>query len=130
MARLPSSGPLRILFWRCVAALSVALGIIGAFLPVLPTVPFMLLAAWAGSKGWPELEQWLLRHPVFGDPIRRWRNKGTVSRKAKYCAVAAMTLSSVVLQFLPLPAWGHWLRWGTPLVLLCVAIWLWMRPEE
>ena len=46
----------RILWWRSVAVLSVALGMIGVIIPGLPTVPFLLVAAWAGTRGWPELE--------------------------------------------------------------------------
>ena len=51
------------LLWRGLAVLSLLLGIVGAMLPVLPTVPFLLLAAWAASKGWPALEIWLWRRP-------------------------------------------------------------------
>ena len=100
----------------------------------MPTVPFVLLSAWAASKGWPRLEAWLLEHTVFGPPIRNWREHGAVSRRAKYFASAAMGLSAISLQFLPLaqflPAWGHWLRWLVPLIFICVLLWLWRRPER
>lgn len=60
----------RQMLWRLLAAVSVLLGIIGAFLPVLPTVPFLLLGAWAAGRGWPALEARLLAHPNTGRTSR------------------------------------------------------------
>ncbi len=53
---------LKTLLWRCLAVTALLLALIGVFLPVMPTVPFLLLAAWAASKGWPQLEIWLVDH--------------------------------------------------------------------
>jgi len=122
--------PLKILLWRCLAVASLLLGFIGAFVPVMPTVPFVLLSAWAASRGWPRLEAWLLTHPVFGKSICEWRTRGAISRRAKYCAGSGMLGSAILLQFLPLPAWGLWARWAVPLILVCVFVWLWRRPEH
>ena len=63
------------LLWRALALVSLLLGAIGAMLPVLPTVPFLLLAAWAASKGWPALEIWLLNHRRLGPPLVQWRRR-------------------------------------------------------
>ena len=52
------------LLWRTLALAALALGLLGVFVPGLPTVPFLLVAAWAGSRGWTWLEQWLLNHPA------------------------------------------------------------------
>lgn len=117
-----------LLLWRALALVSFALGVVGAFLPVLPTVPFLLLSAWAASRGWTQFEDWLVRHPRFGPPIVRWRQRGAVSRGAKWLACATMAVSAGALQFVPrapLPV-----RIGVPLFLLGMAIWLWRRPEE
>ncbi len=113
--------------WRLLAVLAVLLGVIGIVLPVLPTVPFMLLAAWAGSKGWPQLEAWLLQHPTHGPMIRRWRERGAVPRRAKWFATIGMSASAVWVSFMPAPLW---VKLAVPAVMLCVAVWLWMRPEE
>ncbi len=116
----------QLLLWRLLALASLAVGFIGLFLPVLPTVPFVLLAAWAAGKGWPRLEEWLLAHRHFGRPIRDWRDSGAVPRRAKVVAVSMMACSALALWFLPVPAW---LRAGVYLVMAIVALWLWRRPE-
>ncbi|MFO6421577.1 YbaN family protein [Hylemonella sp. W303a] len=115
-----------LLLWRVLAVVCVALGVIGAFLPVMPTVVFLLVAAWAAGKGWPQLEVWLLTHPRHGASIRAWRERGAVPRRAKWLASLMMGVSSVALAASPLALW--W-RIGLPLGMGCVALWLWTRPE-
>jgi uncharacterized membrane protein YbaN (DUF454 family) len=116
----------RLLFWRALALACVVLGIAGAFLPVLPTTPFLLVAAWAGSKGWPQLEAWLITHPRWGPPIRRWRDHRAVPRTAKWAASATMLLSVAVLLISQTPLM---LKVAVPAFMACVAAWLWCRPE-
>ncbi|WP_418315053.1 YbaN family protein [Piscinibacter sakaiensis] len=115
-----------LIFWRSLALCCVVLGIAGAFLPVLPTTPFLLVAAWAGSKGWPQLERWLVEHPRWGTSIRRWCDHRAVPRSAKWAASATMLFSSVVLVLSAVPLA---LKIGVPLLMSCVAAWLWLRPE-
>jgi len=55
------------------ALLAPGFGLIGSVVPGLPTVPFLLLAAWSGSQGWPAVERWPLEHPRHGEVIRHWR---------------------------------------------------------
>jgi uncharacterized protein len=116
----------QILLWRLAALLALGLGIIGIAIPVLPTVPFLILAAWAGGKGWPALEQRLLAHSTYGPHIRMWRERGVVPTNAKMAATVMMTISAVGLQFAPVPVW---LRIGVPVLMLAMALWLWQRPE-
>ncbi|WP_026615711.1 YbaN family protein [Ensifer aridi] len=70
----------------------VGLGIAGIFLPLLPTTPFLLLAAWLFSRCSPRLERWLIDHPLFGRPLRDWRQHGAISRRAKRWAISLMGL--------------------------------------
>lgn len=70
--------------------LMLALGIVGAFLPVMPTTIFLILAAWCFARSSARLEAWLLDHPGFGPVIRDWREHGAMSRKAKGMACAGM----------------------------------------
>lgn len=116
----------RLVFWRTLALVSVTLGLIGVVLPGLPTVPFLLLAAWAGGKGWPQLETWLLNHPRHGAAIRSWREHRAVPRRAKWLSSAMMMSSSVLLAYSAAPVFA---KWGIPLFLAAVAAWLWTRPE-
>lgn len=119
--------PVATLLWRALALACVALGVIGAVLPVLPTVPFLILAAWAGSRGWPELEKWLLDHPRHGPAIRRWRDHGAVPRRAKWLATTMMLASAAILAISPV---ATWVKVAVPVTMACVALWLWSRPEE
>jgi uncharacterized membrane protein YbaN (DUF454 family) len=80
-------------FYLILAYLSAGLGIVGAFLPLLPTTPFLLLAAWAATRGSPELHKWLYEHERFGPTLIAWEEKRAVSREAKWLACALMLLS-------------------------------------
>lgn len=109
------------------ALLSLALAIVGVFLPVLPTVPFVLLAAWAAARSSPRLTRWLERHPRLGPMILDWRRGGVVRRGAKWTATVLMALSAASMLFL---FRGSWLPY---VAIACMAIvlgWLWRRPEE
>jgi uncharacterized protein len=120
-------GYTRILLWRVGAFLALGLGAIGIVLPVLPTVPFLILSAWSASKGWPALEKWLLSHEKYGPHIRNWRERGAVPRKAKWLATSMMAASAISIQFMSIPLWA---QLGAPLLMAGVAVWLWRRPEK
>lgn len=114
------------LLWRVLALLLLAIGAVGIVVPGLPTVVFWLMAAWAASKGAPDLEQWLLEHPRHGEVIRGWREAGRVPRRAKRAATLMMLLS---LSLLALAGWS-WPRLSAlALVMAAVLVWLWRRPE-
>lgn len=112
--------------WWLLAYVSLILGIIGIALPVLPTVPFVLLSAYAASRGSRRLHDWLLAHPVMGPMIRNWHATGAVSRNAKWLATTMMAATAVIL-FLFSPRW--WLAAGVSTMMALVATWLWLRPE-
>ena len=103
-----------------------ALGIIGIVLPGLPTVPFVLLSAFAAARGSTRLHAWLLAHRQFGPMIRDWQANGAVSRRAKKLAIVMMALSAIVmLLFMP----NRWLAVPGIAVMAIVGTWLWHRPE-
>lgn len=76
-----------------------SLGFIGAFLPVLPTTPFMLLALWGFSKGSKTLHNWLYNHPRYGETLRDWDQDRIIPLKAKITALTMMILSASYLIF-------------------------------
>lgn len=73
--------------------LMTALGIIGAFLPLLPTTPFLLVAVWCFSRSSPRLEHWLLNHRTLGPPLTNWRREGAIAARAKIVAVCLIVVS-------------------------------------
>ena len=117
---------MKMLFWRSLVMIFVILGFIGALLPGMPTTVFLILAAWSASKGWPQMDAWLLNHPKYGATLRAWRENGTVPRKAKWFATIMMMISGIIMLFTNAPLLVKIL---TDLTMLTVAIWLWLRPE-
>ncbi|WP_180039707.1 MULTISPECIES: YbaN family protein [unclassified Acinetobacter] len=117
---------MKTLFWRSLVVVFVILGFIGALLPGMPTTVFLILAAWAASKGWPQMDAWLLNHPKYGPTLRAWRENGTVPRKAKWFASIMMFVSGLIMLFTSAPIA---VKIFTDLTMLIVGIWLWTRPE-
>lgn len=76
---------------------AVGLALLGVALPLLPTTPFLLVAAWAFAKGSPRLQAWLYGHPRFGPFLTDWRDQGAIPRRAKLLAVGGMSASWALL---------------------------------
>ena len=104
---------------------SLALGAAGIVLPLLPTVPFMLLAAFCFARSSPRMEAWIVGHPRFGPHIRAWRERGAISPAGKRAALTAFTISALLgLVLLPFP----WLI--APLAAALIGgRWIATRPE-
>lgn len=104
---------------------SLALGAVGLVLPLLPTVPFVILAAFFFARGSPRLEQWLTGHPQFGPHIEAWRKRGAISRKGKRAALICFGMSALLgLAFLAFP-WSL-----APLAAAAIGgSWIATRPE-
>ena len=73
------------------------LGIIGAFLPVMPTTVFILIAAWAFARSSDRLHQALLDHPRTGPAIRAWRHNQCIPVPAKIAASISMAVSWIIV---------------------------------
>ena len=112
--------------WLLGGWLALVIGLIGIFLPLLPTTPFVLVAAWCFSRGSPRVERWLLEHPSLGPAVRDWREHRAVPLAAKQLATAMMAISSVGSVFvLPTP----WC-WLPAIVCTGAAIVLWRLPTR
>lgn len=97
------------LFYLIAGLLLVALGIIGAFLPLMPTTILLILAAWCFARSSPRLEAWLLNHRQFGPTLRAWRDTGSISRRSKIMACSGMTLGFALFWIGAKPALWLWL---------------------
>lgn len=118
---MPMARPL----WLAGGVTSFVLGAIGIALPVMPTVPFWLLAAFCFSKSHPEWAERLYQHPVYGASMRQWRDRRAIPRRAKYASLGAMAAS---VPFTYLTAGMPWAL--IPLgVLATVGPWIWTRAE-
>jgi uncharacterized membrane protein YbaN (DUF454 family) len=84
-------------FYFCLGWVLVALGVLGAVTPLLPTTIFLIGAAGCFARSSPRLEAWLLDHPTFGKTLREWRAEGAISRPAKIMACAGMTFGFRIL---------------------------------
>lgn len=78
--------------YLCLGWAMVMLGLIGAFLPLMPTTIFLILASWFFARSSPRLEAWLLDHPRFGATLRAWNDDGAIPRYAKVMACIGMAV--------------------------------------
>jgi uncharacterized protein len=110
------------------AWITFVLGFIGAFIPVLPTTPFLLLSAYFFSKSSPRFHAWLLQLPLAGQGIRDWNQYRVIRPKAKFLCVTMIILS---LYFLLFRLSLHFLvRWPVSLILISVAIFVSTRNNK
>jgi uncharacterized membrane protein YbaN (DUF454 family) len=107
--------------------LMLALGVIGALLPVMPTTIFLILALACFSKSSPRLERRLLAHPRYGPVLRLWREQRVVPVKAKWFAGLGMGVGFAALLLARPP---HWVPWLVGAIELSVLLYLLSRPSR
>jgi uncharacterized membrane protein YbaN (DUF454 family) len=109
-----------------VGLLSLLLGVIGIVVPLLPTVPFILLAAFCFARSSERLHQWLMTHPWFAEALNNWQTKRALNRTLKRRAMIMTTLSfAISITLVPL-IWVKLMLLG----MLCgLLIYLWQIPE-
>lgn len=107
---------------------SLVLGFIGVFLPLLPTTPFILLAAFFFARGSEAWHQWLLHHKIFGPIIRDWECNGVIRPHVKVIAISMLAVTlGYALVFKDIPIAGK-IAAGT--VGLAVAAFILSRPSS
>lgn len=92
MPGLVQNPALRI-FLLVLGGVSLLLGIVGAFLPIVPTTPFVILAAWCFVRSSEKAHAWLYRQPVFGPALRNWDRNRAIARPAKIWAISMILIS-------------------------------------
>lgn len=104
---------------------ALALGGIGVILPLLPTVPFVILAAFCFARSSPRLEAWLVEHKTFGTHIVNWRERRAITRRGKVAALVAFAVSAIIALIFAAMPWK--------LIPLAAAViggtWIWTRNE-
>ncbi|WP_355661389.1 YbaN family protein [Halomonas salifodinae] len=108
------------------AWISFGLGMIGVFVPLMPTTCFLLLAVWAASRGSPRFARWIREHPRFGPPVVAWEEERAIPRPAKRLAVIMLGASILVLFF---TLGLLWLKVTIIGGLLLLGVWIHTRPE-
>jgi uncharacterized membrane protein YbaN (DUF454 family) len=83
--------------WFVLAWISFVVGIIGAFLPILPTTPFLILSAYLFSKSSPRFHKWLLELPLAGEGIKDWQNNRVIKTRAKVLCSIMILISLVII---------------------------------
>ena len=109
-----------------VGFLCLALGGLGIVVPVLPTTPLVLFAAFAFANSSETLHQWLLDHRVFGPLIDNWRRHGAISRTAKAMSVLSMLAILVISWLMGVAAVVIGVQ---AVVLACAAAFILTRPS-
>ncbi len=79
--------------WFVLAWLSFALGAFGAFVPIIPTTPFMILSAWLFSKSSPRFHAWILSLPIAGPAVSEWNSHRVVRVRAKILCATMILIS-------------------------------------
>ena len=104
------------------------LGILGMVLPVLPTTPFVLLAAACFARSSDRFYHWLLAHRSFGPIVREWREHRSIPYRVKLFAIAMMagTLSISIIFFVP----SRWLQAALAIFGVLLAAWLYSVPSR
>lgn len=92
---------------------SLIIGVIGIFLPILPTTPFILLAAWAFAQSSARFYHWLVTHRYFGPIVRDWQTERGISRRVRNRVIGllwlSLTSSTLIMGWM-----GYW--WVAPIM--------------
>lgn len=113
-------------FWFTLGVSALILGAVGIFVPLLPTVPLLLLAAFGFARSSERLHYWLLSHRSFGPPISDWRERGAIGRGAKRLATVSILAAFLLSVLLGIKSWVLVVQ---AVALGAVAAFIWTRPN-
>ena len=91
--------------WLLTGLVAVAIGAVGVVLPLLPTTPFLLIAAFAFARSSTRLNNWLREHRSFGPLISNWQRDGSIDRKVKRTAIIVILMTPVISWLFGTPLW-------------------------
>ncbi len=105
---------------------SLILGVVGIFLPLLPTTPFLLLTAACYLRSSQRFYLWLIHHPRLGRYILGYLDGQGIPRKAKFYTLAVLWCSILISTFIVL---HHWVAIALPIIATLVSAYIWRLPE-
>lgn len=106
--------------WSLLGFMFLVLAFIGALLPIMPTVPFVLAAAACFARSSPKMHRWMRQHKKYGSAIRNWEEKRCISRRMKAVSIFMILGGGGTSTFLFVPA--GWLFWTTLAVFAACAL--------
>ncbi|WP_396586808.1 YbaN family protein [Bermanella sp. R86510] len=110
----------------CIGWISIVLGVLGIFLPILPTTPFLLLAAACFVRSSPRFYQWLVEHPKLGRYILHYLDGQGIPLRAKVVAVGMIWLTMGISIIWVIPV--VWVKWLLAVIGVCVSIYIIKQP--
>lgn len=113
--------------WATLGLISVAIGLAGIVLPLVPTVPLMILAAFFFARSSERLHNWLITHPTFGASILDWQERGAISAKGKRIATLSIVFVFLISLIIGLRPFILMIQGVT---LGAVLIFIWSRPSS
>ncbi|MEM9441754.1 MAG: YbaN family protein [Pseudomonadota bacterium] len=112
--------------WMIGGSISLGIGVVGIILPLLPTTPFVILAAYCYARSSKHMHDWLLTHRVFGPLINDWRRQGAIRRPAKILATVSIAAVFIISLLLGVATSVLLIQAA---VLLAVLAFIWTRPD-
>lgn len=116
---------MRVWFWWFVGFAGLGLALLGLVLPIMPTVPFLIVAAYGFNRSSPRFHAMLMNHRIFGPQIQEWHDHRAIDPRVKAVVVVSMA-AGLCVSFFILPR-GWWL--AQVAVLTLVAIYIVTRPN-
>jgi uncharacterized membrane protein YbaN (DUF454 family) len=106
---------------------NLVLGVVGMFVPVMPTMVFLLIALWALSESSAPGYEWLRQHPTFGETLRAWDDRGALPKPVKFMSVSGLASSGA---FVAVFADADW-TWSLAMAAILVAagVYIITRPD-
>lgn len=112
--------------WLILGLASLACGIVGVVLPLLPTVPFLILATFCFARSSERMHHWLLTHKMFGPMIVDWNSRGVIRLSAKRAATISIALVFGISVVLGVKTTVIFIQ---AVVLSAVLFFIWSRPS-
>ena len=114
------------LIWLMCGLVSLGIGIVGIFLPLIPTVPLILLAAFCFARSSQRLHAWLVTHEQFGPLIHDWQTNRSIRPRAKKMATVSIAMVFIISLALGVPSYVLGIQVVT---LSAVLLFIWTRPS-